>query len=179
MNVLGGKFMKKESKKTQINIDKIKNAVIIVLSLIIVFGLAYVIPELKNCKACNVVKELTQISMDEYRELLNGEEVSLIYIASPTCPHCINQKPIMNRLVNEYDVVVNYLNTNNLSMDEADELYELYGDVQVERYGEKNSGVLTPTIILVQNGKLVDMNLGEIDLDDLVAFLSQYMNVEE
>ena len=35
MNVLGGKFMKKESKKTQINIDKIKNAVIIVLSLIV------------------------------------------------------------------------------------------------------------------------------------------------
>ena len=85
----------------------------------------------------------------------------------------------MNRLVNEYDVVVNYLNTNNLSMDEADELYELYGDVQVERYGERNSGVLTPTILLVQNGKLVDMNLGEIDLDDLVAFLSPYMNVEE
>ena len=44
--------------------------------------------------------------MDEYRTLLSGEEVSLIYIASPTCGYCAQQEPIMKQLVNEYDVPV-------------------------------------------------------------------------
>ncbi len=172
------KSKSKEEVTTISNIDKIKNAVIIVLSLVIVLGLAYVIPELKNCKSCNVPeKTITNISMAEYRELLNGSDVSLIYIASPKCTHCQAQEPIMKRLVNEYDIDVNYLNVLTLSDEEADELYSLYGSVQVERYGEDVDGVRTPTMLLVQNGKLLDLHLGEIALLDLVDFIEQYVEI--
>ncbi len=164
--------MKKET------IDKLKNAAIIVLSLIIVFGLAYVVPELKNCNSCKKEeKTITDISMDEFREILNGEDASLIYIASPQCAHCMAQEPIMKRLVNEYDVVVNYLNVLAISDQEADEVYSLYGDMQVEKY--ELSDVRTPTMLVVQQGKVIDMHLGEMALDELVDFLGQYMTIEE
>lgn len=159
-------------------IDTLKNVVIIVLSLVIVFGIAFVVPELKNCSSCKEeVKSITNISMDEYRTLLNGEEVSLIYIASPTCQHCMAQEPIMKRLVNEYDFAVNYLNVSSLTDEEVDEVYKLYGAAQEEQY--QLDGVRTPTMLLVQGGKLLDINLGEMPLNDLVAFIGQYTSIGE
>lgn len=171
--------VKKEvSVKNKINREKVQTIVIVILSLIIVFGLAYFVPELKNCGTCKVEEaELTNITMDDYRTLLNGEEVSLIYLASPSCGYCQKQEPIMKELVGTYDFPVNYLNTSAMSDSEADEVYKLYGAVQEERY--ETDGVRTPTILIVQNGKLLDMNLGNIELDDLVKLLQKYTTVEE
>ena len=165
-----------EKKKT-FNKEKFQTGVIIVLSLIIVFGLAYFVPELKNCGTCSEEKSITEITMDEYRTLLSGEEVSLIYIASPTCGYCAQQEPIMKQLVNEYDVPVNYLNVNNITSDEANELYSAYGDMQEERY--ETDGVRTPTILLVQKGEVIDMNLSTISLNELVELLQKYITIEE
>lgn len=165
-------------KKKSFNKEKFQTGVIIVLSLVIVFGLAYFVPELKNCGSCKAEElDITEITMDEYRTLLNGEEVSLIYIASPTCGYCAQQEPIMKQLVNEYGVTVNYLNVNNVTSDEANELYSSYGTMQEEEY--EADGIRTPTIILVQKGKAIDMNLGNISLAELVELLQKYMTIEE
>lgn len=167
------KEMREPSKK-----EKIQSVIIVILSLVIVFGLAYFVPELQNCGSCQEKEvELTKITMDDYRTLLAGDEVSLIYLASPTCGYCAQQEPIMKQLMSKYDVNVNYLNTSKINNDEADEVYKVYGKVQEERY--EVDGVRTPTILLVQKGKLVDMNLGNIDLDDLVDLLQKYITVEE
>lgn len=172
----GKSFLKEPTNG--INIEKVKNVVIIVLSLIIVFGFAYVAPELKNCNACKAEEvELTDITMKEYRELLNGEEVSLIYLASPSCGYCQKQEPIMEELISKYNFTVNYLNTSNITDTEADEVYKLYGTAQEDRY--EVDGVRTPTILIVQKGKLLDMNLGNIELEELVKLLQKYTTVEE
>lgn len=167
--------MKKNKKE---NIEKLKNVVIIMLSLIIVFGIAFVVPELKECGSCKEEeKGLTEISASEYKELLNGEEVSLIYIASPTCGYCAQQEPIMKQLVNKYDVTVNYLNISAVTSAESTEIYNSYSAKQVADY--QLEGVRTPTILLVQGGKVVDMNLGSMSLDNLVAFIKNYVEITE
>jgi len=173
------KEMPKQKTTNNINIDKLKNVAIIVLSLIIVFGLAFVVPELKNCGTCssNQKAELTNITIDNYREILASDEVSLIYIASPSCGYCAQQEPIMQELVSKYDFEVNYLNTNSVTSTDMDEVYKLYGSVQESLYGV--DGVRTPTILIVQSGKLLDMQLGNIDLESLVALLQQYTTVKE
>lgn len=171
------KVEKKEKKNININIDKLKNAVIIALSLIIVFGLAFVVPELKNCGKCNEVKTVTEITMEDYRSLVAANDISLIYVASPTCGYCAQQLPIMEELVNKYDVEVNYLNTSSLSTAEVEELYSIYGSVQESVYGQE--GLRTPTMLLVQSGKLVDMKLGGSELDELVSWLQKYIEIEE
>jgi len=173
------KEMPKQKTTNNINIDKLKNVAIIVLSLIIVFGLAFVVPELKNCGTCssNQIAELTNITIDIYREILASDEVSLIYIASPSCGYCAQQEPIMQELVSKYDFEVNYLNTNSVTSTDMDEVYKLYGSVQESLYGV--DGVRTPTILIVQSGKLLDMQLGNIDLESLVALLQQYTTVKE
>lgn len=167
--------MKKNKKE---NIEKLKNVVIIMLSLIIVFGIAFVVPELKECGSCKEEeKGLTEISASEYKALLNGEEVSLIYIASPTCGYCAQQEPIMKQLVNKYDVTVNYLNISAVTSAESTEIYNSYAAKQVADY--QLEGVRTPTILLVQGGKVVDMNLGSMSLDKLVAFIKNHVEITE
>jgi len=163
--------------KKNMNVDKIKNAVIIILSLIIVFGIAFVVPELRDCGKCNEVLEITQINEKDYKELLNGEEVSLIYIASPSCGYCAQQEPIMKQLLNQYKVPVNYLNISALSDKATDEVYKTYKELQNKNYSL--DGVRTPTILLVQKGKVLDMNLGTMTLEKLVEFIEKYTEIEE
>jgi len=166
-----------KKKEIKFDMDKIKNAVIIVLSLIIVFGLAYVVPELKNCGTCVEKAELTNITIEDYREILADDEVSVIYLASPSCGYCAKQEPIMKELVAKYDVEVNYLNTSTVTNEDVEEVYKLYGSVQESNY--EVDGVRTPTILIVQSGKLLDMNLGNIELEALVELLQKYTTVEE
>lgn len=164
--------------KKKNNIDKLKNAAIIVLSLIIVFGIAFVVPELRDCGSCKEEeKQITEIQAKEFKELLNGEEVSLIYLAMPTCGYCAQQEPIMKKLVNEYDFAVNYLNVSGLTDKESDEVYKSYGEMQNKRYSV--DGVRTPTILLVQKGKVLDMNLGTMTLEKLVEFIEKYTKITE
>ena len=165
-------------KKDKMNIEKLKNVVIVILSLIIVFGIAFVVPELKGCGSCKEEQlGLTEINATEYKELLNGEEVSLIYIASPTCGYCAQQEPIMKQLVNEYGITVNYLNISAVTDAEGDDVYNSYASMQMEEY--KLDGVRTPTILLVQKGKVIDMNLGSMSLDNLVKFVKNYIEITE
>ena len=176
--------MEKDNKKTKkiakesikINKEKVQSAIIIVLSLIIVFGLAYVVPELKNCGQCEE-KTITEISMEDYRKLLADDEVSLIYLASPTCGYCAQQQPVMQELVTKYDFDVNYLNTSTMDEDDVEEVYALYGATQESVYGSE--GLRTPTMLIVQNGKLLDMNLGYMELEELIELLQKYTEIEE
>lgn len=161
----------------QNTVDKIKNAVIIVLSLIIVFGIAFVVPELRECGSCKEIKDITEIDAKKFKELLNGEEISLIYLAMPTCGHCAQQQPIMKQLVSEYDFTVNYLNVSAITNEESDEVYKTYAEMQKKEYSL--DGVRTPTILLVQKGKVLDMNLGTMTLEKLVEFIEQYVKITE
>lgn len=161
----------------KINMDKVKNAVIIVLSLIIIFGIAFVVPELKDCGSCTEVLEITQIDAKKYKELLNGDEVSLIYIASPSCGYCAQQEPIMKQFLNQYKIDVNYLNVAAISNSDSDEVYSTYKEMQMKEYSL--DGVRTPTILLVQKGKVLDMNLGTMAIEKLEEFVKQYVEITE
>ena len=161
----------------KVNIDKVKNAVIIVLSLIIVFGIAFIVPELRDCGSCTETLEITQIDAKKYKELLNGEEVSLIYIASPTCGYCAQQEPIMKQFLNKYKFAVNYLNISSITNSESNEVYSTYKELQTKEYSL--DGVRTPTILLVQKGKVLDMNLGTMTIEKLVEFVEEYVEITE
>ena len=161
----------------KINMDKIKNAVIIVLSLIIIFGIAFAVPELRDCGSCTEVLEITQIDVKKYKELLSGDEVSLVYIASPTCGYCAQQEPIMKQFLNKYKFDVNYLNVAAISNSDSDQVYATYKEMQMKEYNL--DGVRTPTILLVQKGKVLDMNLGTMTIEKLVEFVKQYVEITE
>lgn len=149
--------------------EKIQGIIIAILSVIIVFGVAYFASELKYCKNDTEEKivELPQIGITEYTTLLNGSEASIVYVARPTCYYCQQQEPIVKELVSKYDLVFHYLNTDKLSSKEMDILYK--SDTSL--FGKDGSEFGTPTTLVVKNGKVVDSLVGLTQKDAFTEFL--------
>ncbi len=175
--------MKKE------NVEKLKSATIVVLILIIVFGASYFTSELQECdnggsstttsstnnssndssdssSTSDIPEdeqgELNDIDIDEYLDLKEGSDASIIYIARPTCHYCQEMEPIVRNIVYEYGVEVNYLNTDELDDEGQAKLIES-DDYFSEGYG-------TPLLLVVQNGEIVDIQEGLSTKDTTVNF---------
>ena len=179
--------MKKE------NIEKIKSATIVVLVLIIVFGASYFMSELQECdnggnttttsSANNSSSndssdisedeqgDLNEIGIDEYLDLLKGDEASIIYVARPTCHYCQEMEPIVKNIVYEYGIEVNYLNTDELD-DEGQSKLIKSDDYFSEGYG-------TPLLLVVKDDEIVDIQEGLNNKDTTVNFFKDNGLIEE
>ena len=183
--------MKKE------NVEKIKNVTIVVLILIIVFGASYFTSELQEYKnggsttssdtdssttttsdtssSSDIPEDeqgdLTDIDIDEYLDLKEGDEASIIYIARPTCHYCQEMEPIVRNIVYEYGVEVNYLNTDELDDDGQAKLVKS-DDYFSEGYG-------TPLLLVVKDDEIVDIQEGLTDKDTTVNFLKDNGFIDE
>ena len=175
--------MKKET------IEKVKNTTIVVLVLIIVFGASYFTSELQECDnggsstttssadnnssndttstSSDIPEDeqgdLNDIDIDEYLDLKEGSEASIIYIARPTCHYCQEMEPIVRNIVYEYGIEVNYLNTDELNDDGQAKLIKS-DDYFSEGYG-------TPLLLVVKDDEIVDIQEGLSDKDTTVNFL--------
>ena len=149
--------------------EKVQSVIIAVLSLVIVFGVAYFASELKYCKkdVDEGTVELPQIGITEYITLLNGSDASIVYVARPTCSYCQRQEPIVKEIASEYDLVVHYLNTDELSSSDMDVLFKS----DVDLFGEEGKNFGTPTTLIVKGGKIIDSIVGLTEKDSYESFL--------
>lgn len=171
-------------------VEKVKNTTIVVLVLIIVFGASYFTSELKECDnggsstttsstdnsssndttstSSDIPEDeqgdLNEIDIDEYLDLLKGDEASIIYVARPTCHYCQEMEPIVKNIVYEYGVTVNYLNTDELD-DEGQAEF-----IKSDDYFEEKGGYGTPMLIIVKDDEFVDVLEGLTDKDTVVKF---------
>ncbi len=171
----------------KVNVEKLKSATIVILILIIVFGASYFTSELQECGSKDNTTtttsstnnssnedssssdipedeqgDLNDIDIDEYLDLKEGSEASIIYIARPTCHYCQEMEPIVRNVVYEYDVTVNYLNTDELDDDGQAKLIKS-DDYFSEGYG-------TPLLLVVKDDEIVDILEGLSDKDTTVNF---------
>lgn len=109
-------------------------------------------------------KELNAISIDQYLDYYAGSEDTLILIARPTCSYCQIAEPILQKLSKDYDFTINYLNTDDLDED-AQGKFIGSDDYFSEGYG-------TPMLLVVSNGKIVDMVDGLADTAGYTDFLT-------
>ena len=172
--------------------EQTKPIAIIILVLIIVLGGSYYASELKGCSKKDTTstntsqtttttddsdiptdqqKELTNIDIEKYLSLKKQDEYSIIYIARPTCTYCQKQEPIMKNIVYEYDITVNYLNTDEL--DDAGQSKLIKSDDYFkEGYG-------TPLTLIVKNNEIVDKKEGLTSKEGLVEMFKKYNFIQE
>lgn len=148
--------------------ERIQSIIIAVLSLIIVFGVAFFASELKYCDVKEEI-QLEEIGMNEFITLLNDESSSIIYIARPGCGYCQQQEPIMKAVVNEYNLTVHYLNTDNLTNENMSYIFKL----DEKLFGENGKNFGTPTTLIVKKGEIVDSVIGLTQNKDLVTFFKE------
>ena len=108
---------------------------------------------------------LNYIGYDEYDKLLNSDKKNVIVVGQSTCSYCVQAKVTLNDIVEENDITINYLNISYLTEEEG-EKFESSLD-----YFENSWG--TPIMIIVQDGKLVDIIEQYVDKDEYVEFLEE------
>lgn len=156
------------------NKDLIKK-IIAVIVVVLVFGCLYLISAKNGVKYAETETfteeeqaELNNITVDDYLRIKAGSEAAVIYIARPTCSHCASQTPRMKYIKYKYKTEINYLNT-----DEFDEEGNDYNKlVSSDPYFENDFG--TPTILIVQNDKILGDIAGEREVSGVVSFFKEY-----
>ena len=112
-----------------------------------------------------------EIDVGDYLNLLNTEgEASLVWVARPTCGYCQLTTPVVQKLIKDYSIYISYLNTDNF---QGDDTTNFVGSD--ERFSE---GFGTPMLLLVGDGKILDMIDGATDTAHFVDFLKTYKFIE-
>lgn len=105
---------------------------------------------------------LTFIDYDDYKELINKKEKTVITIGQTGCSHCIATKPVLNRIAKKYDIKINYLNLTYLSEEDNSELISGLKDLDYTDSDYIESGSIgTPLTLVIENNKVLDYINGE------------------
>lgn len=115
-------------------------------------------------------KEFIEINIDEYLNKYNGEEKTLVLIGRPTCHYCQIAEPILHNIAYNYDITINYLNTDNFQNDDGRKL------VESDQFFSEGFG--TPLLLVVSNGNINDKINGLTDTKHYKEFLKEngYIN---
>ena len=101
--------------------------------------------EYKNSKE---QKEFIEIDTNTYLEFYKGSEYKIVLVARPTCHYCQIAEPIIHKVAYDYDLEINYLNTDEFSEDDQSNFIS-----SNEKFSE---GFGTPMILIVGNNELKD-----------------------
>ena len=111
--------------------------------------------ERKMFEGSNEQKEFTEIDVDTYLEYYSGEEDKIVLIGRPTCHYCQIAEPIISKLSYDFDIEINYLNTDNFSDEDGKRLLESNEFLK--------DGFGTPLLLIVSNNEIKDNQDGLTD----------------
>ena len=118
----------------------------------------------------NKMKELTEITYEEYKTALKDKKNStIIYLASDSSYWTQYETPILKSVAYEYDLDVKYLNYDELSEDEINAITKLDDSISKE----------TPAILIVKNKKLVASKTTTLTISGFVEFLKENKIISE
>ena len=111
----------------------------------------------------NVIGSLeSKEMMTEFNKAYNKKEKTVIFYSSSTCGYCELQKPIFETIIEDYDINTYSIDSNELSTSQRKEILNKLG---IEH--------ATPTIVIVENGKVVASKVGYTDGSALVDFFKE------
>jgi predicted bacteriocin transport accessory protein len=115
-------------------------------------------------------KTYQEIDLNTLESKINNKETFVLYIGSSTCSNCASLEPTLNKVIENYNITVYYINVHNLSDDDNDELLGMID------YGNK-----TPAIYFITNGEHDDINVikGNQAYETLVKYFKQYGYIKE
>lgn len=157
---------------------------ILILGAIIIFLVALFIPgnkdkELKEDMKLTALKcdndtdnidssdsKLNKISCNGYQKLVEEEKDNLILIARPTCSFCVKFIPILEEIVDEYGITINYFDTDSLSNNENSQFYKSSSLYKSDDFG-------TPTLIITNNNEIKKYSIGYKEKSAAIKWLKE------
>lgn len=107
-----------------------------------------------------VTQKENQKTIDKFQKIMDSETEELIYIGSPTCGYCQQFAPVLKEITETYDLKYEYLNTSEISGSTLTKLLNMLG-----------TDASTPQIVVVKEGKVVNIQSGYTDREGFFKFL--------
>lgn len=145
------------NKNGKINAQTIGIIVISIMALIALIT-GFIISKNAN-KGKNTSKESTEI-LDSFYKYMGNDEEKIIYYGSSSCSYCELQTPIIEQIKEDYDIDYLYIDATKLSSDDKNEILKVL-DVEGS----------TPTIAIVKDDSVIDVNVGYMDGKATIEFL--------
>lgn len=98
-----------------------------------------------------------------YNNLFIEDKRQVIFLGRPTCGYCNLLKPIMDETTNKYNIDYLYINTDWLKEKELDKILKAL-DIRKKTF-------TTPRILITEDNKVINQNIGYIDDIELFHFL--------
>jgi len=139
--------------------------IIITALIVLVVIIGFVVSANYNSKDedTNESSRLKEITYTEYEALLASDDAVVIYVGRPTCSACVSFIPNLEEVLEENDLYVNYLNTDNLSNEELSKVAS-----STEYFS--TSGIRTPHTMVIKNKTVVDTLLGAAAKENIISF---------
>ena len=106
---------------------------------------------------------LHEITYDEYKTMVDEGEAFVVIIERTGCSYCQQYMPIVEEVANEKKIAVTYINTDNITDEEMDELSS------TNKYLKKNQWG-TPTTLFMLGDRIVDSISGYVEKDSVEEF---------
>ena len=112
-------------------------------------------------------ENLTEISYNEYSELIKSTEPKVIVVGQTSCSHCIAAKPYYDEIARENDIDIYYLNFTKMTADEQEAIQTSL------TYFKENTQWGTPLMLIVKDGDNIAVDSGFLDKQTVVDFLTE------
>ena len=118
---------------------------------------------LKNYKLVSADSKLplNYIDYNGYKGVAKSTENKILVLGQTTCQYCIKSKLILNKIVDNYGILINYLDITNLTSEEREKLPKYISYLSDNEWG-------TPLTLIVKNGEVIDSANGMLDYDSFV-----------
>lgn len=118
---------------------------------------------------------LNYVDYDEYNELIKSDQNQALILASSTCHFCLSERPILDEIVEEYGIKLNWI-----YLDEILSTEDIYNEFMSSLdWFVQNQNWGTPTTLIIKNGQVESVLSGYRSKDDLISFYKQNNIISE
>ena len=122
---------------------------------------------LRNYNEKNLYAE---VNAKQFIDLFNGKEKVFLVIGQTQCPHCINYKKVINKVLFNYKADIYYLEFDLLTTIDKQAIIDLDASLQ---------GLATPYTMITENGKILDSIDGATTYPLLLEKLQEHNFIKE
>lgn len=122
-----------------------KNKVLIILVVVVILiatGSLIYAGTVLNGKKTTEDSHLIELTFSELQEKIDNEESFILLIARTDCSHCIEYKPILKKVLAEYDLIAYEIDLDKINDEQMSKLNNI-----------ANTGGRTPNTVFIENGK--------------------------
>lgn len=107
-----------------------------------------------------------EITVNDYLDLYKSSETAIVLISRPTCQYCKIATPIIENIIYETGIKINYINVENMS-EEDKENFSSSDSYFSEGFG-------TPLVLAIGNNSIIDKVDGLTTKSNYKSFFQKY-----